>query len=132
MKLFNRKFIAVLKKVFIRENIFVEPYHLFQVGITTSHHSTYLVKYIQSGKAVIEESLTGCWKNVIQVPTEELLHFQIYITNPTENKKLKCNIEVNELSDENDIINTSKFSFQVGLTLETWKWKSFEVKSILE
>jgi hypothetical protein len=132
MKVFNQKFIDVLKKVLNRENILIEPYHLFQVRITTSHHSTYLVKYIQSRKAVIEESLTGCWTKVIQVPIEELLHFQIYITNPTENKKLKCNIEVNELSDDNDIINTSKFSFQVGLTLETWKWKSFEVKSILE
>ena len=131
MKLFNQKFIAFLKRVFNRENIFVESHHLFEIRIYTSHHSTYLVKYIQSRKAVIEETLTGCWKKEIQVPIEEYLQFQVYLTNPTENKKLKCNIEVNELSDENEVINTSKFSFQAGLTLETWEWKSFEVKSIL-
>jgi hypothetical protein len=57
--------------------------------------------------------------------------FQIFITNPTENKKLKCNIEVKEISDTTGIINITKFSFFVGTTLDTWQWKSFEVKSIL-
>jgi hypothetical protein len=131
VKHFNQNFIAGLKRIFNRKNIFVEPCHLFEVRIYTSHHSTYLIKYVQNGKSVVEESLTGCWKKVIQVPISEILVFQVYITNPTEIKKLKCNIEVNELSNENEVINTSKFSFQVGLSLPTWIWTPFQVKSIL-
>ncbi|MFN6320399.1 MAG: hypothetical protein ACK4YE_02470 [Bacteroidota bacterium] len=89
------------------------------------------MKYSQNGQFVIDESMVGTWKKKIQVPISELLKFQVYISNPTENKKLKCQIEVNELSEENSAINTTKFSFPVGSTLETWEWKSFEVKSIL-
>ena len=131
MKYFNKKIIVTLKRIFNRKDNLVEPCHLFEVRIYTSHYSTYLVKYIHCGKSVIEETLTGCWKKVIQVPKSELLNFQVYITNPTGNKQLKCQIDVNELIEENSAINTTKFSFPVGSTLETWEWKLFEVKSIL-
>ena len=131
MKFSFQNMISDLKNVFRGKKIFIEPVNLFEVHILTSHHSTYLVKYSQNGQFVIDESMVGTWKKKIQVPISELLKFQVYITNPTENKKLKCQIEVNELSEENTVINTTKFSFPVGCTLETWEWKSFEVKSIL-
>ena len=123
--------ISYLKNAFRRRNTFIEPVNLFEVRILTTHHATYLVKYSQNGRFVIDESMVGTWKKEIQVPISELLKFQVYITNPTQNKKLKCQIEVNELSEENTVINTTKFSFPVGYTLETWEWKTFEVKSIL-
>jgi hypothetical protein len=71
--------------------------------------------------------MVGTWKKLMQIPQAESLKFHIYITNPTENKKLKCQIEVNELTEENSVINTTKFSFPVGCTLESWVWKTFEV-----
>ena len=131
MKFSFQKMISDLKNAFRRKNIFIEPVNLFEVHILTSHHTTYLVKYSKNGQFVIDESMVGTWKKKIQVPITELLKFQVYITNPTENKKLKCQIEVNELSEENTVINTTKFSFPIGCTLETWEWKTFEVKSIL-
>ena len=131
MKFSFQNMISYLKNAFWRRNTFIEPVNFFEVHILTSHHSTYLVKYSQNGQFVIDESMVGTWKKKIQVPISELLKFQVYITNPTQNKKLKCQIEVNELSEENTVINTTKFSFPVGYTLETWEWKTFEVKSIL-
>lgn len=131
MKFSFQNMISDLKNVFRGKKIFIEPVNLFEVHILTSHHSTYLVKYSQNGQFIIDESMVGTWKKKIQVPISELLKFQVYITNPTENKKLKCQIEVNEIAEDNRVLNTTKFSLPVGCTLETWEWKSFEVKSIL-
>ena len=131
MTLFIPKIFGFINGLIKKKKIFIEPNHLFEVKIFNSHQSTFLIKYSQKGQRLIEEALLGCWKKNIQIPQSEILKFQIFVTNPTENKKLKCNIEVNEFSDTKDIINTTKFSFFVGTTLDTWQWKSFEVKSIL-
>ena len=131
MTLFIPKIFGFIHGLIKKKKQLIEPYHLFEVKIFNSHQSTFLIKYSQKGQTLIEETLVGCWKKLIQVPQSEILKFQIYITNPTQNKKLKCNIEVNEISDTKDIINITKFSFFVGTTLDTWLWKSFEVKSIL-
>ena len=109
MALFIPKIFGFVNDLIKKKKKFIEPNNLFEVKIFNSHQSTFLIKYSQKGQTLIEETLLGCWKKLIQVPQSEILKFQIYVTNPTENKKLKCNIEVNEISDTKDIINITKF-----------------------
>lgn len=131
MKLLFQNFITRFTRLINRKKIIIEQYNLFGVRIYTNHDSTFLVKYLQNGQDLIEETLVGSWEKSFKLSINEVLNFQVFITNPTKNKNLKCHVEVNEFSDEGIILNITKFSFQVRLTLDAWKWKQFEVKSIL-
>lgn len=131
MKTFIQELTARLRKIFNSKKIFNEQDYNFGISIYTSHFASYQIKYIKNGYPVIEESLVSTWKIMLSVPLNDSLRFQVYVSNPTGNINLKCEIQVNEFSDSDTIISTQNFSYVVGATLDTWRWESFEVKSVL-
>lgn len=118
-------FLKWFKKIEIIE------YNKFFVSIKTNSH--FMIRYPKKDYTPkVGECITGDWSKTLNVIKNKILFFEIFVSNQKKIKELFCEIKVEELNHDNEIINISNFSFNVETDIENLKWTRLEIKSILD
>lgn len=103
------------------------------VYIETNHPTCFQIKYPRKDYSPrIDECTSTLWERKLNVIKSKPLYLEVFVTNPTAIKNLNCDVRIDELNFDNEVIKSTTFSFKAGLKLSEWKWEKFEVKSILD
>ena len=135
-QVFNtHRFTCIMKKLTLfggSKNSQLE-FNKFMVYIETNHPTCFQIKYPRKDYSPRIDECTSClWERKLNVIKSKPLYLEVFVTNPTAIKNLNCDVTINELNFDNEVIKTTGFSFKAGLKLAEWKWEKFEVKSILD
>ncbi|MFZ9208812.1 MAG: hypothetical protein ACO21X_07705 [Sediminibacterium sp.] len=115
---------------FRKKNVQLE-YHKFVVSVNTE--SNFLIKYPKKDYSPkISESLSGNWCKELHVILGKPLYIEVFVNNPIKKTSLFSEVKVDEINEEEEIINTTSFSFKVDTEIENLTWNRFEVKSVLK
>lgn len=110
-----------------------EEYNTFMVYITTTEPTCFIIKYPRKDYSPrIDECTTKQWERKLNVIKSKPLFLEVFVSNPTAIKNLVCNVQIDELNFDNEVIQSDHYSFTAGLKLDEWKWRRFEVKSKLD
>lgn len=110
-----------------------QEFNKFIVYIETNQPTCFQIKYPRKDYSPrIDECTTTLWERKLNVIKSKPLYLEVFVTNPTAIKNLNCDVRVDELNFDNEVIKSTMFSFKAGLKLAEWKWEKFEVKSILD
>ncbi|BDQ10789.1 hypothetical protein [Sediminibacterium sp. TEGAF015] len=114
-----------------KKNTETTEFNRFIVTVTTKAH--FLIRYPQKDHTPkIGECLSGHWTETIHIVKRKKLFIEIYVNNQKKANDLLCEVMVQELNDQNQIINPSYFPFTVGTDIEKSKWTRFEIPAILD
>lgn len=114
-----------------RKKLETIEYNKFIVSIQTNSH--FLIRYPRKDYTPrLGECLSGKWGKTINVIKKNLLFIEIYVSNQKNIIDLICELKIEELDGDDNVINTSNFLFNVGTGIKNLVWNRFEVKSILE
>lgn len=103
------------------------------VYIETNQPTCFQIKYPRKDYSPrIDECTSTLWERKLNVIKSKPLYLEVFVTNPTAIKNLNCDVRIDELNFDNEVIKSTTFSFKAGLKLSEWKWEKFEVKSILD
>ncbi len=103
------------------------------VYIETNQLTCFQIKYPRRDYSPrIDECTSIRWERKLHVVKSKPLFLEIFVTNPTAIKNLTCDVQVDELNADNEVIKTTNFSFKTGPKLAEWKWEKFEIRSILD
>lgn len=110
-----------------------EEFNKFLVSVQTSEPTCFMIKYPRKDYSPrIDECTTKQWDRKLHVIKSKPLFLELFVSNPTAIKNLVCDVQIDELNFDNEVIQSEKYSFTAGLKLDEWKWKRFEVKSKLD
>lgn len=114
-----------------RKNTETTEFNRFIVTVTTNSH--FLIRYPQKDLTPkIGECLSGNWTETIHIVKRKKLFIEVYVNNQKKANDLLCEVMVQEVNDQNQIINPSYFPFTVGTDTEKSKWTRFEIPAILD
>lgn len=106
-------------------------YNKFIVNINTNSHI--MIRYPKKDYTPkIGECHSGDWSKTMNIIKNKILFIEVYVNNQKKIIDLLCEIKVEELNYDNEVINTSNFSFKIGTEIQNLKWTRFEIKSILD
>jgi len=110
-----------------------QEFNKFMVYIETNQPTCFQIKYPRKDYSPrIDECTSTLWERKLNVIKSKPLYLEVFVTNPTAIKNLNCDVRIDELNFDNEVIKSTTFSFKAGLKLSEWKWEKFEVKSILD
>ena len=110
-----------------------EEFNKFVVYIQTNNPTCFIIKYPRKDYSPrIDECTTNKWERKLHVIKSKPLYLEVFVSNPTAIKNLVCDVQIDELNFDNEVIQSDKHSFTAGLKLDEWKWRRFEVKSKLD
>lgn len=115
----------------IKKNEEIIEYNRFIVTVNTNSH--FLIRYPQKDYTpIIGECLSGNWMKTIQILKKKKLFVEIFVNNQKKIKDLLCEVTIQEVNEQNQIINPSYFPFTVGSDIEKIKWTRLEIPAVLD
>ncbi|MFZ9263246.1 MAG: hypothetical protein ACO23W_04860 [Chitinophagaceae bacterium] len=110
-----------------------QEFNKFIVYIETNQPTCFQIKYPRKDYSPrIDECTSIKWERKLNVLKSKPLFLEVFVTNPTGIKNLTCDVKVDELNFDNEVIKSTTFTFKPGLKLQDWKWEKFKVNSILD
>lgn len=99
-------------------------YQKFRIKIETIPKMHFLVKVpADELHHCIRESFSGTWETVTKMGTESSLVIDTFVTNERKLNNAVCNITVEELNSQDQVVNILTQTYKVAETMENWKWK---------
>lgn len=114
-----------------RKNTESIEYNRFIVTVNTN--AQFLIKYPQKDHTPkIGECLSGNWTKTIHIVKRRKLFIEVFVNNHKNINDLLCEVIIQEVNEQNQIINPSYFPFTIGTYTDKSKWTRFEIPAILD
>lgn len=108
-------------------------YNRFYITIRTNQKTNFLIRYPRKDYGSrIAECNSDSWERLLNVYKFKPLFVDLYVSNSKKFQQLECELTMEELNNDNEVINKKIEKFPVGTDLETWNWKKFQLNSILD
>ena len=115
----------------VQKNTATIEYNRFIVTVNTNSH--FLIRYPQKDHTPkIGECLSGNWTETIHIIKRKKLFIEIFVNNQKKATDLLCEVIIQEVNEQNQIINPSYFPFTIGTDTDKSKWTRFEIPAILD
>ena len=114
-----------------KKNTEIVEYNRFIVTVNTNSH--FLIRYPQKDHTPkIGECLSGNWTETLHIVKRKKLFIEIYVNNQRKATHLLCEVMIQEVNENNQIINPTYLPFTVGIDSDKSKWIRFEIPAILD
>lgn len=108
-------------------------YNKFYVTIRTSSKTNFLIRYPRKDYGSrIAECNSDNWERLLNVYKFKPLFVDLYVSNSKKIQNLECELIIEEINNDNEVINKKSEKFIIGTDLESWNWKKFQLESILD